>query len=132
VKKFISVFLAIMMTLGSFSVVNATDYSSSSSYVGTVTCYAKYFGTADSIVTALEDIGVDNSEEHIIKIAETNGINDYTGSPEQDATMLDLLRKGKLHPPECCNDGTMCPIESSTTSESSISLKNPDSTASSV
>ena len=56
--------------------------------------YADYDG--NSIVDALKSIGVDSSFENRKRLAELNGINDYTGTPEQNTYLLNLLKQGKL------------------------------------
>lgn len=50
----------------------------------------------NSIVDALKQIGVDSSFEHRKKIAEINNIYNYTGTPEQNTKLLNLLKQGKL------------------------------------
>lgn len=61
-----------------------------------VSYYKKYKGKSVSIVDALTSLKVDSSFEHRKKIAKANGIKNYTGTPEQNTQMLNLLRKGKL------------------------------------
>ena len=56
--------------------------------------YANYDG--NSIVDALKSIGVDSSFENRKKLAELNGISNYTGTPEQNTYLLNLLKEGKL------------------------------------
>ena len=51
-----------------------------------------------SIVEGLKYIGVDSYFGYRCKIAEKNGIN-YTGTPEQNLHMLNLLKKGELLKP---------------------------------
>ena len=53
-----------------------------------------YSGT--SIVEGLKTIGVDSSYSNRKKIANANGIENYTGTAEQNTQMLDLLKQGKL------------------------------------
>lgn len=50
----------------------------------------------DSIVNALNSIGVDSSKTNRKKIAELNGISNYTGTEEQNIKLLNLLKEGKL------------------------------------
>lgn len=50
----------------------------------------------NSIVDALKQIGVDSSFESRKKIAQRNDIYNYTGTPEQNIKLLNLLKKGKL------------------------------------
>ena len=54
----------------------------------------------DSIVLALESIGVDSSKEHRAKIAAANGIDNYEYTAEQNTQLLDLLKAGKLINPD--------------------------------
>ncbi len=54
---------------------------------------------SSSIVAALNKIGVDSSFAYRKKIAEANGISNYTGTGTQNTTMLLLLRAGKLIKP---------------------------------
>ena len=61
-----------------------------------VSYYPKYKGKSISIVDALVSLKIDSSFEHRKKIATKNGIKNYTGSPEQNTKMLNLLKKGKL------------------------------------
>ena len=49
-----------------------------------------------SIVEALKSIGFDSSFEYRKTIAELNGISNYTGTAEQNTTLLKLLKQGKL------------------------------------
>ena len=59
-----------------------------------------YFPACDqsyiSIVEALKSIGFDSSYEYRAAIAELNGINNYTGTAEQNLHLLKLLKEGKL------------------------------------
>lgn len=50
----------------------------------------------DSIVDALTQIGVDASMESRKRIAEVNGIENYTGSQRQNLELLRLLKEGRL------------------------------------
>ena len=58
--------------------------------------YPKVEYQGDSIVEALESIGVDSSYSYRAKIAKENGIVDYRGSAFQNTQMLNLLKQGKL------------------------------------
>lgn len=49
-----------------------------------------------SIVEALKSIGFDSSFEYRKTIAELNDISNYTGTAEQNTTLLKLLKQGKL------------------------------------
>lgn len=55
-------------------------------------CNSQYI----SIVDALKSIGVDSSYNNRKKIAQVNGINNYTGTSNQNKTLLNLLKQGKL------------------------------------
>jgi GH24 family phage-related lysozyme (muramidase) len=50
----------------------------------------------DSIVNALNSIGVDSSITNRGKIAELNGISNFSGTAEQNTKLLNLLKEGKL------------------------------------
>ena len=49
-----------------------------------------------SVVDALNKIKVDSSYSYRTKLANVNGINNYTGTAEQNTYMLELLKKGIL------------------------------------
>ena len=55
--------------------------------------------SCSSFVDALKSIKIDSSKENRKKIAEKNGIKDYTGTPEQNMELLDKLKEGKLKIP---------------------------------
>lgn len=63
---------------------NNTIYLSNKSYNGV------------SIVDALNQIGVDSSFNYRFKLANINGISNYTGTAEQNTKMLEMLKKGTL------------------------------------
>ena len=73
---------------------NKTASSSASTSFGSY--YKKYTGSTDSIVTALNSIGVDSSYSNREKIAKANGISEYSGTASQNTKMLSLLKQGKL------------------------------------
>ena len=73
---------------------NKTASSSASTSSGSY--YKKYTGSTDSIVTALNSIGVDSSYSNREKIATANGISGYSGTASQNTKMLSLLKQGKL------------------------------------
>lgn len=50
----------------------------------------------NSIIMALNSIGVDSSKENRKKIAEKNGIADYSGTASQNTALLKKLKSGKL------------------------------------
>lgn len=58
--------------------------------------YPKYRGLSNSIVDALNTLGVNSSYTYRLKIAKKNGIKLYTGTAKQNTKLLDLLRQGKL------------------------------------
>lgn len=68
---------------GSASVPN-TQYLSNPNYKGT------------SIVSALNEIGVDSSYANRKQIAIRNGITNYTGTAEQNTELLNKLKNGTL------------------------------------
>lgn len=49
-----------------------------------------------TLISTLDSIGVDSSKKNRMKIALKNGISDYAFKYEQNITLLNLLRKGKL------------------------------------
>ena len=73
---------------------NKTASSSTSASSGSY--YKKYTGSTDSIVSALNSIGVDSSYKNREKIAKANGISGYSGTASQNTKMLNLLKQGKL------------------------------------
>ena len=58
--------------------------------------FKAYKGDSESIVDALEAIGVKSDFSYRKKIAAKNKIKDYKGTAEQNEKMLALLKKGKL------------------------------------
>ncbi len=64
-----------------------------------VTYFPKYTGHTVSIVTALQSMRIDSNYNYRKTIAKANGITNYTGTPEQNTKMLDLLKTGKLVKP---------------------------------
>lgn len=69
--------------------------SSSTSIAYFPRCESSYHG----IVSALQSIGVDSSFGYRAKIAVANGITDYSGTAEQNTTMLNMLKDGILIKP---------------------------------
>lgn len=62
--------------------------------------YQSYTGSSDSIVTALACVGVkDTSKAYRKKIAEVNGIANYSGTAAQNQRLLKLLKEGYLIKP---------------------------------
>lgn len=62
-----------------------------------VSYYPKYAGTSSSIVTALKSVGeTDTSLAHRKVIAKANGITSYSGTAEQNLSLVKLLKVGKL------------------------------------
>lgn len=60
------------------------------------TYYPRYTGNSGSIVDALKAVGIDSSFTSRNKIASMNGISGYAGNASQNATLLSLLKEGKL------------------------------------
>lgn len=58
--------------------------------------YPQYTGATSSIVNALKSVGVNSAFSYRKKIAEKNGITNYTGAAAQNTQMLNLLKQGKL------------------------------------
>lgn len=65
-------------------IISNNVYLSNSSYKGT------------SLVDALNGINIDSSYEYRSKLALKNNISNYKGTAEQNITMLNLLKKGRL------------------------------------
>lgn len=98
--------------------LKADGYATSSSYVNTlcntvqkynltkydeqnihVSYFPKYVGNTDSIVMALDALGVDSSRENRRAIYNANFIDAYTASAKQNTAMLVLLKQGILIKP---------------------------------
>ena len=79
---------------------STNDDSGSSSTGSTTTITSKYYPACDSSYTTLYDafasIGVTLTWELQTQIASTNGISSYTGTAEQNETILSLLKAGTL------------------------------------
>lgn len=58
--------------------------------------FPKYAGTSKSIADALNSLNFDNSRKFRQRIAEVNGIKNYTGTYLQNKQLLSLLMRGKL------------------------------------
>lgn len=58
--------------------------------------YPKYNAKTNSIVDALNSIGVNSSFNNRKTIAINNNINNYSGTANQNTQMLNLLKQGKL------------------------------------
>lgn len=58
--------------------------------------YPKYKGTTESIVNALNDLGIDSSADHRREIYNANFTDAYTMSAKQNLSMLVLLKDGLL------------------------------------
>ena len=62
----------------------------------TTNYYPPVSSTYNSIVEALNSIGVDSSFNNRKQIAVKNGINNYTGTATQNIELLDKLKAGRL------------------------------------
>ena len=78
------------MNDGNIGWVNENDIVNNIKYLSNI----NYKGT--SIVDALNQINVDSSFNYRSKLAEVNNIKNYTGTIEQNTTMLNLLKRGML------------------------------------
>ena len=58
--------------------------------------YAKYNGSSSSLVDALKSLGINSSFSTRSKIAKANGISVYLGTANQNTTLLNLLKQGRL------------------------------------
>jgi hypothetical protein len=65
----------------------------------TVKYFKKYTGSSGSIVNALKAIGADSSYSYRKKIAQANGISNYSGTASQNTTLLKKLKNGTLKKP---------------------------------
>lgn len=81
---------------GKLKKAGSTSNSTSTSTNSSFSYYKKYTGKSGSIVDALKSIGVDSSIENRKKIAQANGISNYSGTASQNEKMLSLLKQGKL------------------------------------
>lgn len=90
---------------------NDNKKSSSGTSASSGSYYKKYTGNTDSIVSALNSIGVDSSYKNREKIAKANGISGYSGTASQNTKMLNLLKQGKLK-----KAGSTSPSNTTTTS----------------
>lgn len=63
------------------------------------TCFPKYTGQTVSIANVLKSMRIDGSYNYRKTIAKANGITNYSGTPEQNTKMLNLLKAGKLLKP---------------------------------
>ena len=79
-----------LLNNGNIGWVNENDIIDNIKYLSN----SNYKGT--SIVDALNQIKVDSSFIYRSKLAEVNNIKNYTGTIEQNTTMLNLLRRGML------------------------------------
>ena len=61
-----------------------------------VNYYPKYNGKSGSLVDALNSMGIDSSFNNRRNIAKKNGISAYIGTANQNITLLNLLKQGKL------------------------------------
>ncbi len=61
-----------------------------------ITYYPKTSYTGVSLVDCLKEMGVDSSYSYRKKIAEANGISDYTGTAIQNTKLLELAKNGTL------------------------------------
>ena len=71
-------------------IINETNFNPASPYFPP-TPYRGY-----SIVDGLKEIGVEYSYDYRARIAERNGMESYTGAPNQNSHMLNLLKSGRL------------------------------------
>ena len=98
--------------------LKADEYATSSSYVNTL-CntvqkynltkydeqnihteyFPKYTGHSDSIVEALNSLGIDSSADYRRAIYNANFVDTYTKSAKQNTSMMVLLRQGILAKP---------------------------------
>lgn len=58
--------------------------------------YAKYNGSSSSLVDALKSLGINSLFSTRKNIAKANGISVYLGTANQNTTLLNLLKQGRL------------------------------------
>ncbi|MCM1506497.1 MAG: hypothetical protein NC177_05105 [Ruminococcus flavefaciens] len=75
---------------------NASSSPTPSQSQSNVSYFPKYTGKSGSIVEALKAVGVDSSFNNRKNIASKNGISNYSGTANQNTTLLNLLKQGKL------------------------------------
>ena len=63
-------------------------------------CFPKCDSDYKSLTDALDSLGIDSSKAYRKRIAEVNGISDYSYTSEQNTYMLNLLKEGKLINPD--------------------------------
>ena len=61
--------------------------------------FPKYEGTGDSIINALDSMGIDSSREYRSKIYGINFTGTFRGTAQQNTSMLVLLKQGMLIKP---------------------------------
>lgn len=80
--------------------------------ISTQTPIVSYFpacdASADSLTDALESVGAESSMIYRKKIASANGVENYTGTAEQNTELLSLLKEGKLIVPQEIKDTNAC------------------------
>lgn len=67
-----------------------------SSLASAASFFPAYTGSSTSIVTALDALRVDSSFSYRAQIAAANGITNYSGSAAQNASLLQMLKQGRL------------------------------------
>lgn len=65
----------------------------------TVSCFPRYTGTSNSLVTGLNAVGADSSYAYRKQIAAANGITGYSGTAAQNTQLLNWLKAGTLKKP---------------------------------
>jgi GH25 family lysozyme M1 (1,4-beta-N-acetylmuramidase) len=58
--------------------------------------YPKYKGKSKSLVDALKSLDINSSKSNRKKVANLNGIKNYSGTASQNTKLLNLLKRGKL------------------------------------
>ncbi|MDE5772358.1 MAG: Ig-like domain-containing protein [Ruminococcus sp.] len=85
---------------GSSPVVNPTPTPDPTPTPSYNTYYPACDSNYTSIVDALKSIGVDSGKDNRSRIAAANGISNYSGTAEQNSTMLSKLKSGSLINPD--------------------------------
>jgi len=101
-KKMTAMLLVIVMLVGLFPTV-----------VGAASYYPRYVGKSNSLVTALQTVKVDASYENRARIAEANGMKNYTGTAGENLLLLNQLKLGKLKTVDPVKTAAFLPVPNS-------------------
>ena len=103
-----------------------------------VVYYPKCSSEITSLIKGLDSIGVDSSKEFRTRIAEANGIVNYSFTAEQNIYMLELLKAGRLIDPDgvkvtcICSDISMAGTYIINDSDGSTNIRAAENSSSAV